>query len=93
MFTSVLSIGRKIGEYFEFGLVGQYSQKTTTPSMEFEALNSTYNPEVEAGGEIKAVVPQYDFSFSLRYLRELNNPGHLGSYSQNIFALSLSKRF
>ena len=95
MFTTVWGISRKLGKYFELGFIGHYSQKTTATydSSEFYSSASNYNAEIEVGPEIKATVPQYDFSFSIRYLRELNNPDNLGAYNLNLFVLSLSKRF
>jgi len=52
------------------------------------------HPTLEVGPEIKATVPKWDFSASVRYLRLLTNPDEgVGSYTENVMALTLSKRF
>ena len=98
LFTTEWSVSRTAGKYFELGLVGNYTLQTTPTHVTFpgyEAYDVTsVHSGIELGPEIKATVPQWDFSASLRYLHQMTNPnGDNGSYNLNIIALTLSKRF
>ena len=95
LFTTEWGVSRTAGKYAELGLVGNYAAPVTTSRLSYGPLflPSIYS-SVEIGPEIKINVSKFDFSASLRYLRELNNPnGSAGDYDLNIVALTLSKRF
>ena len=93
MFTTEWGVSRKTGKYFELGLAGNYSQQVSASKAGSIEIGEAH-PTIEVGPEIGATVPQWDFSVSLRYLRQLNNPNNgYGNYNLNVFALTLSKRF
>ena len=84
--TTEWGLSRMLGDYFELGFVGNYVRQVAE-------LFDTH-PTLEVGPEIKATVPKWDFSASVRYLRLLTNPDEgVGSYTENVMALTLSKRF
>ena len=96
LFTTEWGISRTAGKYFTLGVIGNYSRQiTATRNVNDLYAYTFYSPQdVEIGPEVKVTVPKYDFSASLRYLRELNNPnGSTGSFDLNVIALTLSKRF
>ena len=99
LFTSEWSLSRTAGKYIEAGVVGNYSQQTTPTGVLFENgfFSESLTPShslIELGPEIKAKIPQWDFSASIRYLHQMNNPNNgYGSYNMNLIALTLSKRF